>query len=126
MKLASLCAGISNAIVRGQLLLTEGLTVQSILDENAEAMADGGTLGEASAKVQGLTAGGYHTVRAAGVMLCLIGLSVFGVTFFLSGSQGIAEKKNQIPWKLVGLIIALGAVPLMLFAESIANGIFGG
>lgn len=126
MKLASLCAGISNAIVRGQLLLTEGLTVQSILDENSEAMADGGTLGEASTKIQGLAAGGYHTVRAVSVIIGLIGLSIFGLSFFLSGSQGIAEKKVQIPWKAIGLIITLGAVPIILFAESVANGIFGG
>lgn len=129
MKLASLCAGIRSAVVKGQLLfdegVTSGLTVQSILDENAEAMADGGALSDASAKAQNITAGAYHAVRGVGIMLCLIGLIVFGVSFFLSGSQGIAEKKSQIGWKVIGLIIAIGAIPIMIFAESIANGIFG-
>lgn len=126
MKLASLCAGISNAIVRGQLLLTDGLTVQSILDENADAIADGGTMGEASTKVQGLFASGYHIVFGSGILICLIGIVVFGVSMAMSSSQGMAEKKSLIGWKAVGIVLVCCAVPIMLFAESIANGVFGG
>lgn len=126
MKLSSLCTGLNTAMVRGRLLLTEGLSVQSILDANANAMADGGTLGEASTKAQGIVAGGYHLVFGGGVILLLIGLFVFGASMALSGSQGLAEKKSQIGLKALGILIALGSVPIMLFAESIASGIFGG
>lgn len=125
MKIASLFTGISNSIARAQVLLTDGLTVKSILDENSEAISNGGTMTEASTKVQGLFASTYHIVFGSGILICLIGIVVFGVSMAMSGSQGLAEKKSQIGLKAIGIILVCCAVPIMLFAESIAKGIFG-
>lgn len=126
MNLAMLNAGITNCWLKSQqMLLTVGLTVEEVLSENESVMESGGELGEVSTKITGITFSAYHMIFGVCIALAIIAFMIGGGTLLFSNSNQRQEIKNGLVWKFVGVGFIVGAVTIVLFAESIATGLAG-
>lgn len=126
MNLAMLNAGITNCWLKSQqMLLTVGLTVEEVLSENESVMESGGELGEVSTKITGITFSAYHMIFGVCIALAIIAFMIGGGALLFSNSNQRQEIKNGLVWKFVGVGFIVGAVTIVLFAESIATGLAG-
>ena len=99
-------------------------SVEEILQNGENAMADGGPLSGQSTKVDELGGGSYHLIRKGGVYIILICVAVAGLGLVFAPAHERGEKKNSLIWKIVGAIIFFAAVAIVVMLETVGSGLF--
>lgn len=101
-----------------------GIDVGDIIDGASGSIESGGAFADVTSTVDNVGGGAYHIVFRVIVFVFLIGLMIAGVALFFSNSANRSEQKSNIIWKVVGVIIAFGAISILVFFSTASANIF--
>lgn len=87
--------------------------------------AGASSLGDVETKVQGIGNGAYRIAFMVAIFVFVIGLVIAGIQVFFSNAANRAEQKSNLIWKVIGVIVAMGAVAIIIFLATASTGIFG-
>ena len=122
-------ARMAPSILAHKLLEPSGgsgaIDVEQVINDADGAIQDGGAFSDISGKVDSVGGGAYHIAFRISVFIFLVGLIVAGIMVFFSNSATRSEQKSNLIWKCVGIVVAFGAVSILVFFATASSNIFG-